>query len=162
MAGKGRGYHGKSREHGLHSKGIATNIAQGMPKGQVHRKRYDESSGIWFESDGVLGDMVSLANLVGFDNLLKNNKASGVKKEDYEKDAREIIVFPSEETKKSIEWLKQEYNDGDRKRRKQIRRMLNITIKEIDNKLGKQKEIDVRINLHESRKMLANLRKELN
>ena len=31
MAGKGRGYHGHSREHGLHRKGISTKTAQGLP-----------------------------------------------------------------------------------------------------------------------------------
>ena len=91
MAGKGRGYHGHSREHGLHRKGIPTKTAQGMPTGQIKRMKNDESSGIWFESNGVLGDMVSLANLVGFDSLLPKNKASGVKKPDYEKDAEKII-----------------------------------------------------------------------
>lgn len=159
---KRSGWHGSSREHGLARKGIPTKTAQGMPTGQVSRIKHDESSGIWFESNGMLSELVSLANLVGFDNLLEKNKASGVKKEDYEKDAQKIIVFPSKETEKSVEWLKQEYKNGDRKRRKQIHRMLDITIKEIESKLGKQKHIDVRINLHKSREMLVKLQKELN
>ena len=162
MAGKGSGYFGHSREHGLHRKGIPTKTAQGMPTGQIQRTKNDESSEIWFQSNGVLGDMVSLANLVGFDNLLGKNKASGVKKKDYEKDAKKIIVFPSEKTKKSVEWLKEEYKTGDRVRKKQIKRMVDITIKEIESKLGKQDHIDVRINLHKSREMLVKLQKELN
>ena len=147
MAGKS-GWKGDSRRHSLARKGIRTTV--------------DDQSGIWFESGGVVSDMVSLIELVGFDDLLKENKASGIPKDQYECDASKIIVLPSEKSKKTVEWLMKEYVNGDRKRKKQVKKLLNIAIKEIDKRLRKQNNVDIRIDLHKSRKMFRELEQELN
>ena len=151
---KGSGWKGESRRHSLARKGIKTN--------SVSQVRIDEETGIWFESDGVVSDMVSLINLVGFDDLLKDNKASGITKEQYQADGSNIIVLPSEEAEKTVRWMMNEYIDGDRKRKKQIKRMLDIAIKEIDKRLRRQDHIEIRLDLHKSRKMFRDLQQELN
>jgi len=153
MVGRGSGWHRESRRHSLARRGVRT--APG-------RITVDEGSGIWFESDGVLGDMVSLMELVGFDDLMGKKKASGIPKEQYESDAEQVIIFPSKETEKSARWLMREYIDGDNKRKKQVKKILDIAIDEIESRLGKTKSVDVRIDLHRSRKLLNDLRKELN
>ena len=151
------GWKGESRRHSMSRKGIKT--AQGQ---QINRtSRLEQSSSMCFESNGMLGEIVSLANLVGFGGLLDKNKASGVKKDAYEKDAKKIIIYPSTETAKSIKWLKKEHEEGDRVRRKQVKRMITISIKEIESRIRLQRNIDVRNNFHRSRKMLVDLRKEL-
>lgn len=155
MAIKGKGWKNESRRHSLARKGIRTtdNSMSGV--------RVDESSGLWFESQGVVSEMVSLVQLIGFDDLIKEKKASGISRDQYEADGEKIIVFPSEESKKTVKWLLNEYINGDRKRRKQVKRMLNIAIKEIDRRLGKENIIDIRVDLHKSRKMFRELEQEL-
>ena len=151
------GWKGESRRHSMSRKGIKTTQGQ-----QINgTSKLERSSSMCFESNGVLGEVISLANLVGFGGLLDKNKASGVKKDAYEKDAKKIIVYPSTETAKSIKWLRKEHEEGDRVRRKQVERMITISVKEIESRIAKQKNIDVRINLHKSRKMLVDLRTEL-
>ena len=137
-------------------KGIKT---ANMPHNSI---KVDERSGIWFESNGVLSEMVTLVQLFGFDDLLANNKAKGLPKEQYEDDASNIIVFPSEKSRDTIDWLVDEYVNGDRVRRKQVRRLLDVAVKEIDKQLGRQPNIDIRIDLHRSREMFRDLQKELN
>ena len=105
--------------------------------------------------------MVSLMQLVGFDDLMEKKKASGIPKEQYESDAEQVIIFPSEETERSARWLMREYIDGGNKRKKQVKKIIDIAIDEIESRLGKTKSVDIRIDLHKSRKLLTELRKEL-
>lgn len=157
MAGKGKsGWKGDSRGHSLARRGIKITNA---PPSDI---RIDETSGIWFESNGVVSEMVSLIQLLGFDDLVEKKKASGLPKEQYQADASKIIVYPSDKSKETTRWLMKEYIDGDRVRKNQVRKLLNIAIKEIDGQLRTQKHIDIRIDLHKSRKMFRELEKELN
>jgi len=152
MARKGSGWHDESRRHSLARRGVRT-----VPS----RITVNEDSGVWFESSGILGDMVSLMQLVGFDDLMEKKKASGIPKEQYESDAEQVIIFPSEETERSARWLMREYIDGGNKRKKQVKKIIDIAIDEIESRLGKTKSVDIRIDLHKSRKLLTELRKEL-
>jgi len=150
------GWHGESRRHSMARKGIKT---ANMPYNSI---QVDERSGIWFESNGVLSEMVTLVQLFGFDDLLSSNKAKGLPKAQYEEDASNIVVFPSEKSKETINWLIDEYVNGDRVRKKQVKRLLDVAVKEIDRELGRQPNIDIRIDLHRSREMFRDLQKELN
>ena len=156
MKGNRSGWKGESRRHSMARKGIKT---ANMPNNSI---RANETSGIWFESNGVLSEMVTLVQLFGFDDLLANNKAKGLPKAQYEDDASKIVVFPSEKSKDTINWLIDEYVNGDRVRRKQVKRMLDVAVKQIDRELGQQPNIDIRVDLHRSREMFRELQKELN
>ena len=156
MSSKGSGWRNESRRHSMARKGIKT---ADLPYSRV---RVDKTSGIWFESNGMLSEMVTLVQLFGFDDLLANNKAKGLPKEQYDMDASKIIVFPSDKSKDTINWLISEYAHGDRVRKKQVKRLLDVAVKEIDRELGAQENIDIRIDLHQSRKMFRELQKGLN
>lgn len=149
---QGSGWKNDSRRHSLARKGISTATYPSI--------NYDEKSGLWFESNGIL-DAFSLLKMVGFGELFSGGKASGITKEQYEQDAQKMVIFPSIETGKTVEWLRKEYTYGDRKRKKQIRKMVNIAIKELENKMGKTGDIDIRIELHKGRKILKSFEQEI-
>lgn len=142
---------GDSRKHGLARKGVRTR----------QKIRYDESSGIWFESRGILGDMVSLVKLMDFDGVMGKPEAKGYDRESYERDASQVIIFPSKDTKRTVKWLMNEYANGNRARKKQLRGILRLAIRQVENKLKETRNVEIRVDLHESRKMLKELEQEL-
>ena len=140
---KGKGWRGESRRHSMARKGIGT-------AKNIH---VNESSGLWFESRGSLTDVVSLLGILDFGSLLGTNEAKGYTEDEYELDANNVIVFPSAESEKTIEWLIGEYVDGNQRRKNQVKKLLRLAIKQIESKIGKVDNVDVRIDLHKSRKM---------
>ena len=150
------GWKNESRRHSLARKGVKTQSTQA-----IQNVRMDESSGVWFESEGVLGDMVSLVQIMGFDDLLANKQAKGIAKDQYTIDASKIIVYPSVETAKSIDWMKDEYKAGNNRRKSEIKKMSDIAKKQVEYKIRTSRNVDVRLDLHKSWRMLDDFNKEL-
>ena len=140
---KPKGWRGESRRHSMARKGIGT----------AKSIKVNESSGLWFESRGSLTDVVSLLGILDFGNLLGTNEAKGYTEEEYELDANNVIVFPSDESQKTIEWLIEEYANGNQRRKNQVKKLLRLAVKQIESKIGKVDNVDVRIDLHKSRNM---------
>ena len=146
MNNKKNGWPKESRRHGLASKGIPTK--------EQNQIVIDDKSGVWFVSHGIVEDIiaVSLKKLVNFDSLLKTNEAKGISRESYESISPKIIIIPSKDVDVSIEWLEFEYEDGNNSRKAELKRMVRITIKQIEKRLPIERDIDTRMELHLSRK----------
>ena len=143
----------ESRRHSLARKGVKT-----AQQNQMISK--PESSGIWFESHGIIGEMVSLINLFGFNDLMETKQSKGIKRDQYETDASQIMLFPSTETARSIDWMYDEYLQGNNRRKQEIRRMVDISVKQIESRI-RNANIDARMDLHKSRRMLMDFKREL-
>ncbi len=144
-----KGWHGNSRLHGLASKGIST---KSQPSIKVN-----EDSGVWFESDGLgVTELLSLVKLIDFDAFSLKGEAKGYSAKGYEYDSQRIIIKPVSKVKKSIKSLESEYDEGNYARKKQLRGLVTVTIKDIERNIYREKDVDERLKLHESRALYLN------
>lgn len=131
-------------EHGLASKGVQSR----PPMISV-----DERSGVWFESQGMIGEMVSLMQMIGFDELLAKKEAKGYTRTTYEADASRIAILPTSKAKQSVEWLNKEWKTAPRPRKNKLLNLVRMAKKRISMELNKVAPSVTKVQLHESRKL---------
>lgn len=136
---KPKGWRKDPYAHGLASKGVKSSI------------RYDERSGVWFESQGIVGEVVSLMQMMGFNEIMGKQEAKGYTKTSYESDASKVVILPSNKAKMSVEWLKKEWKTASRPRKNQLLNIVRMARKRISIELGKVLSSSTKVQLHESR-----------
>ena len=145
-----KGWYGQKQQHAMASKGVKSTI--------IH----DEKSGVWFESQGILTDVLTLLD-GGFDGMFSSNgigkgEARGYTKQEYVEDASKVVMMPSSKVEESIEWLETEYLMARTPQRKaQIERLIKMTLNRIRMELNKENPRYVRGQLIDSYKMYINL-----
>lgn len=126
-----KGWYGNKQQHSMASKGIKSSI--------IH----DEKSGVWFESNGALIDVITLLD-GGLGNMFSSNgigknQAKGYTQEEYVEDASKVVMMPSSKVEESIEWLEYEYAIARTPTRKaQLERLIKMTLNRIRLELGKE------------------------
>lgn len=131
------GWRNDRQRHAMASRGVSTRIS------------IDESSGVWYESQGVLSDVVTLMNVLDFGSL-GVTEAKGYTKETYQSDASRLALYPYSKVEKSISWLKMEWSYASRARKKQLKNLVQTAIKQISAKLPKTRNVDERLELHQA------------
>lgn len=145
-----KGWYGNKQQHSMASKGIKSSI--------IH----DEKSGVWFESNGALIDVITLFD-GGLGNMFSSNgigknQAKGFSQEEYTSDASKVVLMPSVKVEESIEWLEYEYAIARTPQRKaQLERLIKMTLNRIRMELNKENPRYVRGQLLDSYKMYENL-----
>jgi len=145
---KGKGWYGQKQQHSMASKGIKSII-------------YDEKSGVWFESQGIFADVITLLD-GGMGKMLSNgvrkDESNGYSQEEYVGDASNVVLLPSSKAVESIEWIETEYTMARTSQRKaQLERLVKMTLNRIRLELGKENPRYVDGQLKESYRLYTGL-----
>jgi len=146
MRRKGSGWHRESMGHKMSAYGIKTKANQ-IPSSPVN-----ESSGMWFESNGVPTNMIQLAKVIDFDNV-DMKVARGYERSSYEKDASQIAILPVSKAEKSVDWLEDEYHKSNQARKHNLMNIVKMTRARISQELGRTNPADTKVELHKSRNL---------
>ena len=138
---KKQGWKKESQRHKMAGMGISTTP-----------QKFSESSGLWFESNGISKDTIQLVHMIGFDNVdLK--VARGYERSEYEKDASQIAILPVSKAKSSIRWLEDEYESSNQARKHKLMNLVKMTRARISKELGMRNPPATKVELHKSRNL---------
>jgi len=144
-----KGWYGQKQRHSMASKGIKSSII------------VDERSGMWFESNGINIDVITLNdndNNCLFSNGIGKGEAKGYSQKEYVDDASMIVIMPSSKAEESIEWLDKEYAMARTPQRKaQLERLIKMTLNRIRLELNMTEKNYMKGQLIESYKMYENM-----
>ena len=148
-----KGWYGQKQRHSMSAKGVKSSVI------------VDEKSGVWFESKGILADVITLMDMTGLGDIFgdDNKKANGMMacgytEDSYTEDASMVVMMPSSKAEESIEWLMEEYERAETPHRKeQLRRLIKMTLYRITLELKKENPRYVEGQLKESYKMYEGL-----
>lgn len=144
-----KGWYGQAQRHSMSAKGVKSSII------------VDEKSGIWFESNGILADVITLldSGMGGlFANGIGKGEAQGYTQEEYYEDASKVVLMPSSKVEESIDWLEHEYAMARTPQRKaQLERLIRMTLNRIRLELNNTKQGYQVGQLNDAYKMYNNL-----
>jgi len=134
---------GERQRHAVSARGITTK-----------RPRVVEGKVVWFTSRGVISEMVSLLDMVGFGDLFESKKAAkGYPQQTYEKDAQMVALLPAERAADSVEWLKHEWKETKNPtRRAQLLKLAQKARFKINQELSRHNPAHTQAHLRESRR----------
>jgi len=141
---KPKGWKGETHRHKMAGMGISTTP-----------QKFSESSGLWFESNGISKDTVRLVNMIGFDSV-DIKVAKGYERSEYEKDASMIAILPVSKAKASVEWLEDEYESSNQVRKHKLMNIVKMTRARISRELGMRNPSSTKVELHKSRNLFNN------
>jgi len=144
-----KGWYGQKQRHSMASKGVKSSII------------VDEKTGMWFESNGILMDVITLLD-GGLGNMFSNGigkgEAKGYSQEEYVEDASNVVLMPSSKVEESIEWLETEYAMARTPQRKaQLERLIKMTLNRIRLELNNTKQDYQKRQLLDAYKMYGEL-----
>jgi len=139
-----QGWKKESHRHKLAGMGIST-----IPQ------KFSESSGMWFESNGISKDTIRLSHMIGFDNV-DMKVAKGYDRTEYEKDASQIAILPVSKAEASIRWLEDEYKSSNQTRKHKLMNIVKMTRARISKELGMRNPTSTKVELHKSRNLFNN------
>lgn len=123
-----------SQKHSLAAKGIKTS--------------YD-SSGIWFESRGILRD-TPLSDAIDVEAMMTHHKTFRINPEEIKTDLKHIYILPIKKVDESIAYLKEELAKANKKRVKHLLGLIKIAKSTVAKKLGTTKNMRIKEELHYS------------
>jgi len=134
---------GERQRHAVSARGITTK-----------RPRVVEDKVVWFTSRGVIGEMVSLLNMVGFGELFDSKKeAKGYPQPTYEADAKRVVLLPAEQAANSVDWLEKEWTETKSPvRRAQLLKLAQKARFKINQELSRHNPAHTQAHLRESRR----------
>ena len=141
---KKQGWKGETHRHKMASMGISTTP-----------QKFSESSGLWFESNGISKDTVQLSHMIGFDNV-DIKVAKGYERTEYERDASQIAILPVSKAEKSIRWLEDEYESSNQARKHKLMNIVKMARARISKELGMRNPSSTKVELHKSRNLFNN------
>lgn len=134
-----KGWPGERKRHEMSARGIRT--------------KRSNNQDLYFSSNGIVTEMLSLANMFGFGELFNKKEAKGYPEHSYNQDAQMIAILPSSKAEQSVVWLKYEYNKSKPVRQYQLVNLAKKTRTKISMELDKPSPAHVQDQLRKSRSL---------